>query len=97
MILHTINAAAGATAFRDCLRVGKPGDALLLMGDGVYAALAGGEAASMLVDSGIEVHILEPDARSAGILTQLPAYYSLVDYDGFVELTERFTRQMAWY
>ena len=41
MILHTLNASPSSAAFTDCVSIMAKGDALVLMGDGVYAALAG--------------------------------------------------------
>ena len=96
MILHTLNASPGNTAFRDCLRVIAAGDALLLMGDGVYAAIADTDASTALQASGAEIYVLGPDATAAGV-KNLIAEATRVDIDGFVALTERFPRQQAWY
>ncbi|MBP6724956.1 MAG: hypothetical protein KA137_08950, partial [Halioglobus sp.] len=48
MTLHTLNASPASAVFADCLRLLAPGDALLLLGDGVYAALEGTAARSAL-------------------------------------------------
>ena len=40
MILHTLNASPAQQAFADCLRVVAPGDHILLLGNGVYAAMS---------------------------------------------------------
>jgi len=96
MILHTLNASPASRAFSDCLRVIAGDDALLLMGDGVYAAMAGTAAWGALQDSGTAVYVLDADASAAGI-TELGDSASRVDMAGFVALTERFVRQQAWY
>ncbi len=96
MILHTLNASPSSAAFADCLRLISPGDALLLLGDGVYAALPGTPARLALDDSAVQLYVLHDDAAAAGILGRIDSAH-LIDIQGFVELTERFSRQMAWY
>ena len=96
MTLHTLNATPASAAFTDCLRLIAPGDALLLLGDGVYAALAGTAARGALERCGAEVFVLGEDAAATGVLARLEGL-EVIDMDGFVALTERFTRQLAWY
>lgn len=96
MVLHTLNAAPSSAAFRDCLKVLQAGDALVLMGDGVYAALAGTEACSALQAQGAELFILRADASLAGVTQPAPGISS-IDIEGLVALTERYPRQLAWY
>jgi tRNA 2-thiouridine synthesizing protein B len=96
VILHTLNASPATSTFSDCLRVIATGDALLLMGDGVYAAIANTDPSTRLQASGAEIYVLGPDASAAGV-NNLVEGATLVDMDGFVALTERFTRQQAWY
>lgn len=96
MILHTLNASPANRAFSDCLRVIAGEDALLLMGDGVYAAIDGTAAWSALRDTGAEVYVLDTDASAAGI-GEPGDTVKRVDMSGFVALTERFARQQAWY
>ena len=96
MILHTLNASPASPAFHDCLRVVAPGDSLLLLGDGVYAALPGTDACSALQACGADIYLLSPDARAAG-LDKLVGVGTTVDMNEFVALSERFPRQQAWY
>ncbi len=96
MILHTLNASPTSAAFSDCLKVIQPGDAVLLMGDGAYAAITGTSACAKLHASGATIHVLSADASAAGV-NELTATASSVDMDGFVALSERFPRQQAWY
>tara|TARA_R110002049_G_scaffold83933_12_gene213632 strand:- start:7443 stop:7733 length:291 start_codon:yes stop_codon:yes gene_type:complete len=96
MILHTLGATPSSTAFRDCLKVLQAGDALVLLGDGVYAALEGSAACRELCAAQAEVYLLESDARLAGIASTADTI-GWLDMDGLVALTERFERQLAWY
>ena len=96
MILHTLNASPASSAFRDCLHAMRPGDAIVLMGDGVYGAIDGTQACRELRATGAEIHVLDTDASAAGV-TGLTGDAASVDMDGFVALSERFQRQQAWY
>ncbi len=96
MVLHTFNASPTSSAFGDCLRLLTREDALVLMGDGVYAALADTAALRSLRASGAELFVLRDDALAAGIVAP-PEGVQAIDMDGFVALTERFARQLAWY
>jgi tRNA 2-thiouridine synthesizing protein B len=97
MILHTINTGPGSSDLTDCLRVAGAEDAILLTGDGVYIALEGTGCCSGLLKTRAEIFILESDAKAAGVMGRISSAASVVDFNGFVELTERFPRQIAWY
>ena len=96
MILHTLNASPGTAAFNDCLAVIAPGDTLLLLGNGVYAALDGTPACKLLAACGADIRVLHADAAAAGVLAQIGAALA-IGMAGFVELSERHPRQQAWY
>ena len=96
MTLHTLAATPSSAAFDNCLRLVAPGDMILLLGDGVYAALADTEACQRLAGSGAEISVLGPDAAAAGVLSRIGPF-ATVDMDGFVRLSERSARQLAWY
>jgi tRNA 2-thiouridine synthesizing protein B len=96
MVLHTLNASPSSAAFADCLRLIASDDTLLLLGDAVYGAIIGSAARQALDASGVELCVLHEDATAAGVAKQLGGA-TLVDINGFVELTERLSRQLAWY
>lgn len=96
MILHTLNATPASAAFADCLATVAPGDAIVLLGDAVYAALAGTDACALLQDCAAQVYVLRADALAAGVIGHI-ATATVVDMNGFVELSEQFPRQQAWY
>ena len=97
MTLHTLSASPTSPAFSDCIRLLGEGDALLLLGDGVYAALCETVPCQHLMSTGADLYVLKPDAEAAGILKLMEGKVKLVDFDAFVALTEEFTRQQAWY
>ena len=96
MILHTLNASPTSSAFSDCLLVAAAGDAIVLMGDGVYAAIDGTAACAAILANGVEIYMLATDARAAGV-TRVPQGIALATMDDFVTLTEHYPRQQAWY
>ena len=96
MILHTLNASPSSAAFHDCLKVAHTGDAVVLMGDGVYAALEGTLACIDMQTKNVELFILGADALLAGVTEPAPGIQT-IDMDGLVALTERYPRQQAWY
>ena len=97
MILHSLCAAPDSSAFKDCCRLLRKGDAVLLMGDGVYGALADTVPCCDLLRSGAELYLLESDTTAAGILERVDSEASIANFDDFAALTERFPKFIAWY
>ncbi|GAB3276208.1 sulfurtransferase complex subunit TusB [Parahaliea aestuarii] len=97
MILHTLNASPGSTAFDHCLAQVAADDGLLLMGNAVYAALANAPALARLRATGARLHVLEDDARTAGVTPQMSEDVLAIDFDAFVALSEQHARQVAWF
>jgi len=96
MILHTLNASPSSAAFADCIGVVRSGDAVVLLGDAVYVALAGTKAWGEMLARGAQVYLLGCDALAAGV-AEFAGGPTFIDMDGFVALTERYPRQQAWY
>ena len=96
MILHTLNASPSSAAFQNCLNVVQRGDAVVLMGDGVYAALRDTVACIALQEKEVELFVLGVDALLAGVTEPAPGIQT-IDMDGLVSLTEKLPRQQAWY
>ncbi len=96
MVLHTVSAAPGNPAFEQCLRAAGDGDVILLLGDGVYAALPGSRALAALLQQAARVCVLECDAKALGV-SGFPERIDSIDMAGFVSLTEACPRQLAWY
>lgn len=95
-VLHVVNrGSAAAPALRQCLERLGEGDSVLLIEDGVYAAMAQGEAAALL--AGRRVYALEPDmaARGLGQAERL-AGVETVNYEGFVELAAVHAQVLSW-
>ena len=101
-VLHLVNKAA---AFEDCLALMAPGDALLLIEDGVYAARwrpaapadgaagAGKAEPPALPDA---CYALESDLEARGLLGRMDSRFQTVSYDGFVGLVEKHHPIVTW-
>jgi tRNA 2-thiouridine synthesizing protein B len=98
MTLHIVSRSPwSASAFAQCLRVLRPGDALLLTGDGVNAALAGTEPLRALQKlASVPVHVLAEDCALRG-LHALPDGVQGIDYTQFVALACTHERCMSWF
>jgi tRNA 2-thiouridine synthesizing protein B len=98
--LHTVNKSPFAdNALESCLAHLTEGAALLLMEDGVYAALATGTFAARLapVAAKCAVYALGPDLAARGLADRpLIDGLRIVDYEGFVDLAARHSVVQAW-
>jgi len=97
--LHVVNKPhSRGLALRSCLRLLQPGDALLLIEDGVYASTDTGENRLFWQNRPDEVslHALEPDLNARGIALPLPAF-ERIDDAGFVNLVCGHTRTLSWF
>lgn len=98
-LLHTVNKSPfERNVLSDCLRRAKDGSSVLLMEDGVYAALQGTSTSEEISSrAGIKFYALGPDIAARG-LTEKPLIdgLTLVDYAGFVDLVEEHSSVQSW-
>jgi tRNA 2-thiouridine synthesizing protein B len=88
-MLHIVNKSPyERNALEACLRLARPGSALLLIEDGVYAATRGNVAEASLRDAmaRLKVYALRPDLEARGVAARVIDGIELVDYGGFVDL-----------
>ena len=98
-MLHIVNKSPFQTStMASCLRMAQPGSALLLIEDGVYAATVGSTAEANLRDAcaRLNVYALRPDLDARGMTGKLIDGVTLVDYDGFVDLTVEYKTSHSW-
>lgn len=100
--LHLVSTPPTAgTALADCLRVVASGDSLLLLQEGVYAAVAHAATPAALLReaaaAGVALNALAADVAARGLTGRLHPGIALVDDDGFVALTERHARTASWF
>lgn len=95
-ILHTLHRSAWLSDVSALLRVCKEGDALLLLQDGVTAAIAGSRFLESLRNAPITVYALKEDIDARGLSGQISDSVVRVDYTDFVRLAVKHPSQMAW-
>lgn len=98
-MLHIINKSPFETNTLDtCLRMAQPGHALLLIEDGVYAATKGSAAEERVREActTLKVYALQPDMDARGVTGKVIDGVTLVDYGGFVDLTEQHDTSHSW-
>ena len=98
-MLHIVNKSHGQTrTLESCLRLAKPGHALLLIEDAVYAASRGAAASSHLAEAlkTLKVYALQPDVEARGIAGRLIDGVTPIDYAGFVDLVAEHPNNHSW-
>ena len=98
-MLHIVNKSpASSDTLGSCLRFAQPGDALLLIEDGIYAATVGGSVEASLREAGarLQIHALQPDIDARGMSARMMEDITLVDYGGFVDLAAAYHTSHAW-
>jgi tRNA 2-thiouridine synthesizing protein B len=98
-MLHILNKSPAQSRTLDsCLRMARPGHSLLLIEDGVYAAVRGHRAAAALhaVLDKFKVYVLQPDLEARGMQAALADGITPVDYGGFVDLVAEHSATQSW-
>lgn len=99
-MLHTMNKSPfEKTSLESCLRLAKAGSAVLLIEDGVYAALQDTKVSAMVAEKVKELsfYVLQPDVEARGLADKpLIDGIKTVDYGGFVDLVEEHETSTAW-
>jgi tRNA 2-thiouridine synthesizing protein B len=98
-MLHIVNKSHTQTnALQSCLRLAKPGHALLLIEDAVYAATAAGAASAGLAEAlaTLKVYALQPDVDARGMAGKLADGVKAIDYAGFVDLVAEHPNNQSW-
>ena len=96
--LHTVNKSPlVADALEQCLRAAMPGDAILLIEDGVYAAIPSSPAHLACSAGGLKLYALQADIDARGLASRVPASVQRVDDAGFVALCCHYRKTCSWY
>ncbi|WP_296060053.1 sulfurtransferase complex subunit TusB [uncultured Amphritea sp.] len=97
MTLHLINKTPSeSSALSSSLSAVSEGDALLLIENGVYAAMPGYAELFTRLPGSVQCYLLENDVQARG-LTDLNQEFRHIDYDGFVELSCRYSKVVSWF
>ena len=94
MILHILNRSAfGSRVPDDMASALSPGDAIILIEDGVFTGMAPDYSRLETV----RWHALREDVVSRGVEGRLADDIHLVDVDGFIRLTAEATSTISWF
>ncbi len=96
-ILHTVNQSPFThSALEQCLCYTQECDAILLLENGVYAALLTHPLSDKL--SGKKCYAIEADLQARGLLEQtLASHIQLINFTDFVGLTTQYKLVQSWY
>lgn len=97
-MLHTVNKSPyRSNSFETCMGYIQSGDVLLLIEDGVYAAMKGGASEALVSGSSAKVYVLGPDIKARGIAGEkLIDGIEVVGFDGFVNLAADNDKVQSW-
>jgi tRNA 2-thiouridine synthesizing protein B len=98
-MLHIVNKSPRASrTLPSCMRIARPGEALLLIEDAVYAATPGGALACGMAEAvqRFKVYVLRPDLEARGMAGRLVTGVTPVDYQGFVDLVAEHPINQTW-
>ena len=98
-ILHTVNKSPfEKQSLSSCVAHACDGDAILMIEDAVYGAVAGTTAAAQLAgNDNIFIYALGPDLDARGLgEVKLAEGVNIIDYDGFVDLAVEHSKTQSW-
>jgi len=95
-MLHTLSRSPWQCDMAAMLRLLRAGDDLLLLSDGVTAALEKGPYIALLLSAPITLHALNEDIVARGLSGQISHSVVKVDYNDFVSLTVKNAVQLHW-
>lgn len=95
-MLHTLNKSPFEhRALNHCLRFIDKQSELLLIEDGVYAAMQSNPFAEQL--RAVSVYALANDINARGVSDKLLPFVKVINYEEFVELCCKHDKVHAWY
>ncbi len=97
-MLHTVNKSPyRSDSLKLCMAYMQSGDMVLLIEDGVYAAMKGGSSEALVSGSSAKVYALGPDLKARGIGSdKLIDGIEVVGFDGFVNLAAENDKVQSW-
>lgn len=95
-MLHTLMTSPFRCDLSAMVRLFAPGDDVLLLQDGVLAALEGSPALEVLLNAPISLFALKEDLDARGLFGQISTSVTAIDYTDFVALVVKNPQQMTW-
>ncbi|HIC2036406.1 sulfurtransferase complex subunit TusB [Enterobacter soli] len=95
-MLHTLSHSPWQCDIEALVKMLREGDDLLLIQDGVLAAIEGSRFVEILTNAPISVSALKEDIDARGLAGQISAKIDVVGYTDFVNLAVTHSSQMNW-
>lgn len=95
-MLHTLSHSPWQCDIEALVRMLREGDDLLLIQDGVLAAIEGSRFVEILTNAPISVSALKEDIDARGLAGQISAKIDVVGYTDFVNIAVTHSSQMNW-
>jgi len=99
-MLHTVNKSPfEKSTLKSCLAHARDGDAVLLIEDAVYGAMKGTDAAGEIWPrkGRFAFFVLGPDLAARGLdPARLIDGFTVIDYEGFVDLVVEHDTTQSW-
>lgn len=99
-MLHTVNKSPfERNALKSCIGLAVAGSSVLLIEDGVVAAMQNTSHAKMITDAmgDVKFYVLGPDLKARGLNeANIVDGISVVDYSGFVDLAAKHDSVQSW-
>ena len=98
-MLHTVNKSPFEhRSLETCLKFARPGSAVLLIEDGVYAAARGTDVSNLVQEAlkSVSIYALGPDIEARGMQLRTIEGIQMVDYGGFVDLVVGHKAVHSW-
>lgn len=95
-MLHTLMTSPFRCDLAAMVRLLAEGDDVLLLQDGVIAAVAGSPALEVLLNAPISLFVLKEDLDARGLFGQISTSVTAVSYTDFVTLVAKHPQQMTW-
>lgn len=100
-MLHIVNKSPSErSSLASCLRLAETGSSILLIEDGVYAAIADSDYSAQLLarKNDFTFYVLETDLQIRGLNdVSLIDAIKPVDYAGFVDLVTSHNASQSWF
>jgi tRNA 2-thiouridine synthesizing protein B len=99
-MLHTVNKSPFDNGtLQTCLKYARPGSAVLLIEDGVYAAVRDTAVSKQVQEAmkSASIYALKPDVEARGMQNRVMDGVRLVDYEGFVDLVAELDAVQSWF
>ncbi len=97
--LHTINKPAGHPPLLLAQAALNEGDSLLFLEDGVITLAKESQSAEQIAElqAAHSIYAIDADIKARGLQERLPDWVTVINYDGFVQLTETHQQTLSWF